>query len=293
MIRDLTEHFGVDSDWIVGPHNLFDDVVVVSQRHRSSNSQQTESREWSTLAECRKPPSTPKQEMISPFSVTDQTKRSAKGWPSTHRVVILDRLCGEAVLRGSDIYVKGIMVADQGIAKGEKVAVYADLRRGERLLRGSLIEKYSGDCVFLGIGEAHCDKSAMFREDRGLGIKIFRDQASRSGAYLPPTNGVLVDKMFLQNLPSILVGHALDPKPGDVILDMCAAPGGKTTHLASLTRNKALIVACDKSRRKMVTARRQFNIMGATCIVPLVLDSRKNVIWDGSRPLSVKEVSAS
>lgn len=31
--------------------------------------------------------------------------------------------------------------------------------------------------------------------------------------------------LFLQNLPSVVVGHVLNPQPGEVVLDMCAAPG--------------------------------------------------------------------
>ncbi len=46
------------------------------------------------------------------------------------------------------------------------------------------------------------------------------------------------DLYYPQNLPSSLVSHVLDPTPGDLILDMCAAPGGKTTHIASLMGNK-------------------------------------------------------
>lgn len=76
-----------------------------------------------------------------------------------------------------------------------------------------------------------------------------------------------------------------------MILDMCAAPGGKTNHLASLTNNDATIIACDKGRRKMITAGRNFKALGATCIVPLQLNSTNNVIRDGSKTMSVKEVS--
>ena len=38
----------------------------------------------------------------------------------------------------------------------------------------------------------------------------------------------------VQNLPSVVVGHVLGPLPGERILDMCAAPGGKTCHIAAL-----------------------------------------------------------
>lgn len=52
-------------------------------------------------------------------------------------------------------------------------------------------------------------------------------------------------KFYIQNLSSILASVILDPKEGEKILDMCAAPGSKTTHLAALTNNKSQIVAND------------------------------------------------
>lgn len=43
---------------------------------------------------------------------------------------------------------------------------------------------------------------------------------------------------FAQNLPSVLCGHILNPQPGDIVLDLCAAPGGKSTHLATLMKDQ-------------------------------------------------------
>ena len=40
-------------------------------------------------------------------------------------------------------------------------------------------------------------------------------------------------EIYLQNLPSILAVDLLNPEPGERILDMCAAPGGKTLHIAT------------------------------------------------------------
>jgi len=304
LIRDLTNHFDPsdkedgETEWNILPHDVFEDVVLI-RGPGECPIVDDDQLSLATLASCCKPPTNPKKSMtVHPSLLGDETTkkwREAKGWPMSHRVVIIDRLCGEAVLRGADIFVKGLVVADMGIGNGEEVAVYADLMRSDKKVRrGSLMANYTGECVFLGLGIAACNRSTMFRENFGRGIKMCRQQTKRAGLLLPPINGVLPSKMFVQNLPSILVGHALGPKPGgpgDVILDMCAAPGGKTHHLASLTNNNATIIACDKSRRKIVTAGQKFKALGATCIVPLHLNSTNNVICDGSKARSVKEVS--
>jgi len=63
----------------------------------------------------------------------------------------------------------------------------------------------------------------------------------------------------IQDSSAQLVSHLLNPHPDDVIIDACAAPGGKTTHLAELMRDRGTIWACDKaaSRLKKVKANTQ------------------------------------
>ena len=64
----------------------------------------------------------------------------------------------------------------------------------------------------------------------------------------PCLNGVLPDLMFPQNLPSVVCSKVLDPQPGERVLDMCAAPGGKTTHLAVLMQDTVCLqcrMPCD------------------------------------------------
>lgn len=81
-------------------------------------------------------------------------------------------------------------------------------------------------------------------------------------------------EIYLQSLSSMLPPIVLQPKIGTDILDMAAAPGGKTTQIASLTQNKANITACEKN--KIRAERLQYNIekQGANVYV-MVQDARK------------------
>lgn len=56
---------------------------------------------------------------------------------------------------------------------------------------------------------------------------------------------------YIQNISSQIVTAVLDPKEGESILDACAGPGGKTTHIAEKTSNLANIYAMDVSRSKL------------------------------------------
>ena len=60
---------------------------------------------------------------------------------------------------------------------------------------------------------------------------------------------------YIQEPSAMLVGELLDPKPGERILDLCAAPGGKTTHLASKMQGKGLLVSNEihPSRAKILS----------------------------------------
>ena len=63
----------------------------------------------------------------------------------------------------------------------------------------------------------------------------------------------------VQDASAQLVGHVVDPEPGHRVLDMCAAPGGKATHLAELMGETGLVWACDRtaSRLRKVTLNSQ------------------------------------
>ncbi|MFN6463491.1 MAG: 16S rRNA (cytosine(967)-C(5))-methyltransferase [Nostoc sp. DedVER02] len=55
----------------------------------------------------------------------------------------------------------------------------------------------------------------------------------------------------VQDSSAQLVSHLLDPQPGEVIIDVCAAPGGKTTHIAELMADNGKIWACDRTSSRL------------------------------------------
>ncbi len=78
---------------------------------------------------------------------------------------------------------------------------------------------------------------------------------------------------YLQNVASMLSAIILDPKPDDVVLDMCAAPGSKSTHLAQLMGNKGRLVLIDKNRNRIPALEVNLRRMGVLNSIILNMDA--------------------
>lgn len=70
----------------------------------------------------------------------------------------------------------------------------------------------------------------------------------------------------IQGEASQLVGYLLDPQPGERVLDGCAAPGGKTTHIAELMNDNGEIIAADISARGLEKLKQNVQRLGLTSI---------------------------
>lgn len=79
---------------------------------------------------------------------------------------------------------------------------------------------------------------------------------------------------YVQDLGSILVSSFLKPKKDSMVLDLCAAPGGKTTHLSEIMDNTGEIVACDKSKGKINLIKENAQRLGCKNISPMINDAR-------------------
>lgn len=71
---------------------------------------------------------------------------------------------------------------------------------------------------------------------------------------------------YIQDPGTLLAVRELDPRPGETILDLCAAPGGKTTFIAQLMNNEGRIVACDLAEARLKLVRENCARLGIMCV---------------------------
>uniref|UniRef100_A0A8C6YPZ7 NOP2/Sun RNA methyltransferase 6 n=1 Tax=Nothoprocta perdicaria TaxID=30464 RepID=A0A8C6YPZ7_NOTPE len=190
--------------------------------------------------------------------------------------VIVGAQCGYAVLRGAHVYVPGIISTSKVLKAGDLVSVYSDIEG--KCKRGA--KEFGGIKVFLGNGISELSRNEIFGSNgplNGMGVRMIEP------VYLSPSfDNVLSSHLFLQNLPSVVVSHVLNPQPGERILDMCAAPGGKTTHLATLMHDQGEVIAMDKIANKMKKIKQNAELLQLNCI--------KTFCYDGTKALSVEKM---
>ena len=104
------------------------------------------------------------------------------------------------------------------------------------------------------------------------------------GEYLPefihieggglPLESELIEtgKVFVQDESSGLAARLLNPKPGSNVIDLTAAPGGKSTYMAIRMRNKGRVTALDKSQKRLNLLVENTQRLGIKIIAPVVCD---------------------
>jgi 16S rRNA (cytosine967-C5)-methyltransferase len=77
----------------------------------------------------------------------------------------------------------------------------------------------------------------------------------------------------VQDESSMMVAQVLDPKPGEFVIDVCSAPGGKATHIAELMQNKGKIIARDVHEHKIKLIKEASERLGIDIISSEVFDA--------------------
>lgn len=104
------------------------------------------------------------------------------------------------------------------------------------------------------------------------GIKILEEGFLPESLYIHAPSGIHHSLSFKEGLwtvqdeSAMLVGHVVAPSKGDVILDVCSAPGGKTVHLAELMQNEGEIIAADVHEHKIELIEKNVHRLGASIV---------------------------
>ena len=102
-------------------------------------------------------------------------------------------------------------------------------------------------------------------------LNVHRSPAYQEGLYT------------LQNVSSMQAVRTLNPQKGEKILDLCAAPGGKTTFAAELMENTGEIIACDLYEHKIPLIEHAARRLGLSIVHPTVHNgTQKNSLWENA-----------
>jgi 16S rRNA (cytosine967-C5)-methyltransferase len=111
------------------------------------------------------------------------------------------------------------------------------------------------------------------------GIEVRQSELAPSGIIIEQAGNLAFTHWFaegsitVQDESSMLVAEAVGPQPGMRVLDCCAAPGGKTTHLAEIMQDTGIVVACDVHEHKLSLILEQANRLQLNSIQPVFSDA--------------------
>lgn len=195
--------------------------------------------------DCRPSPVLEEAVMVSvegPFSVEREGKS-----------VVARKGAAESVMMGSNLYAPGVL-------KTEKYRV------------GDVVSVEDPRGHIVGKGIARMPPKTDRTSRRGVAVEV-RESVYR----LPPfreselyRNGLIRE----QSLPAMIASRVLEPERGETIVDLCAAPGGKTLHIAQLIGDYGKIYAFDHSERRMESLKMDAVRLGVKSVIPICHDSR-------------------
>lgn len=131
----------------------------------------------------------------------------------------------------------------------------------------------------LRVVHTRADESQVIQQLTDAGALIERSTIAATAFRISGATAALRElsangQIYLQDEASQLVAQMLDARPGDRVLDLCAAPGGKTTLIADRAGDNGLVIAADRSATRMTTITTTASLHQLHSINPVLLDAR-------------------
>ena len=161
--------------------------------------------------------------------------------------------------------------------KGQLEAQYPD--RTQAILEGLNVQRHTT----LRVNTLKSSLDEILRLLREAGVECGEAPFYRDALVLPPASEAALrplpmyqdGQIYLQSLSSMLPPLALGAKEGEDVLDMCAAPGGKTSEIVQLTNGRAMVTACETDKVRCERLRSNLKRLGCERVSVLCTDARK------------------
>ena len=151
----------------------------------------------------------------------------------------------------------------------------------------------------LRVNTSKIDRAGLIESLTASGTIVNEGYTAPEGVSLssaPPLPSLQAYKdgwFYVQDESAMLVSHVLRPRPDDTVIDFCAAPGGKTTHIAQLMDKKGRIYAVDISEEKIRRITENCQRLGFTNVQTQVLMEGKRIAPPASADCVLVDVPCS
>ncbi|MBY0598369.1 16S rRNA (cytosine(967)-C(5))-methyltransferase RsmB [Bacillus bingmayongensis] len=157
----------------------------------------------------------------------------------------------------------------------EWTAAY-DLETAEKMCKVNLLPPVSAARV--NVDKGTVEEAIVLLENEGVEAKrgdLSEDAIQIEKGNVAHTEAFQKGFLSIQDESSMLVARALEPEEGDMVLDSCAAPGGKTTHIAERLKGTGQVTSLDLHPHKVRLIQQQAKRLGLENVETKALDARK------------------
>jgi len=167
--------------------------------------------------------------------------------------VVVDKKTAESVLQGANVYAPGIVKCGS-MRLGDEVTIQSEL----------------GEVMAVGKAEMSATDVLTFKKGLAVNVSKRRFQSPQIRELEEFSRGLL----YPQSLAAMVTARVLDPKPGETVVDMNCAPGGKLTHMSQLMKNRGKIYGFDRNSHKVQVSRQTAATLGCENVILAIHDSR-------------------